>query len=185
MRPPWKRFWVRPCSTSSLRIRDRYRCHRLSGFRQCRAQWIHPPDRPADIPPGRESAGRQHSLLEHVSVEAGYEAIAGCSAGKRGRGRIHRGSRLPVHRPAGIAAAVTRNGDMIDQNGVLVGGSREKLAGILSKKQEIRDLEQKGERKSRPTSSDAKETADRSRKGGAGGRKRTPAAGRGPEPDPT
>ncbi|MFZ5569234.1 MAG: chromosome segregation protein SMC [Thermodesulfobacteriota bacterium] len=38
---------------------------------------------------------------------------------------------------------VTKNGDVISASGIMIGGSQDKLAGILIKKQEIRSLEQR------------------------------------------
>ncbi len=38
---------------------------------------------------------------------------------------------------------VTKNGDVISANGIMIGGSQDKLAGILLKKQEIKSLEQR------------------------------------------
>ncbi|MGM0452708.1 MAG: chromosome segregation protein SMC [Thermodesulfobacteriota bacterium] len=45
------------------------------------------------------------------------------------------------HRRNGFQTIVTKDGDVISDKGIMVGGSKDKLAGILEKKQEIRQLE--------------------------------------------
>jgi len=43
----------------------------------------------------------------------------------------------------GSLTVVTKNGDMISEAGILIGGSQDRLTGILAKKQEIKELEKR------------------------------------------
>jgi len=81
-------------------------------------------------------------LLSHVNVKPGYETISQALLGQ-----VTVVDDLPKAisvwagcNGSGPRAIVTKNGDMISYSGMLIGGSREKLSGILSKKQEIKNL---------------------------------------------
>lgn len=88
------------------------------------------------VPPGN------HRLMQHVAVKAGYEKIAEAFLGhvvvaETLTEALHayraNGDRLTI---------VTRRGDILSRQGVMIGGSPEKLSGILAKKQEIKSLQQ-------------------------------------------
>ncbi len=81
-------------------------------------------------------------LLDHVAVKPGFEALAQKLLGNvimaddlafavkmAGEGKKDR------------AFFVTSDGDMVTPEGFITGGSKDKLSGILEKKQEIRNLE--------------------------------------------
>jgi chromosome segregation protein len=81
-------------------------------------------------------------LLDHLCIKEGYEKIAEAYIGHiLVAGNIHEAyqkynsSDKPV-------TVVTKEGDIISQKGAMIGGSKDKLPGILAKKQELRDLEQ-------------------------------------------
>ncbi len=79
-------------------------------------------------------------LLSHISVKAGFEDIA----------RVILGDviltdtieqAIELFNKNGITQRiVTKNGDVISHQGILVGGSKDKLSGILAKKNEIKEL---------------------------------------------
>lgn len=84
------------------------------------------------------------SLLDCVSVKEGFEAVAEAMlANVLVTGDLD--TALGIWNQSngdGPYAVVTRDGDVITAGGVIIGGSKDKLDGILLKKQEIRDLEQ-------------------------------------------
>ena len=79
-------------------------------------------------------------LLNHISVKSGFEEIA----------RVILGDviltdtieqAIELFNKNGVAQRiVTKNGDVISHQGILVGGSKDKLSGILAKKNEIKEL---------------------------------------------
>jgi len=82
-------------------------------------------------------------LLNYVEVKKGYEDIAGTLLGHivvaddfSEAVTIRNNSN-----GCGPQMIVSKNGDMISYEGIMVGGSQDKLTGILAKKQEIRNLE--------------------------------------------
>jgi chromosome segregation protein len=81
------------------------------------------------------------NLLQHVRIKPGYEKIARTFLGhvivaddidQALNDFNHNNARLTI---------VTRGGDLITRQGIMIGGSKEKLSGILAKKQEIKELE--------------------------------------------
>jgi chromosome segregation protein len=90
-----------------------------------------------DAEPRQNGADR---LIEHVRIEPGYEPV----------GRLLLGPTLvaaDLEAAMATAAAdgtqpvVTMDGDVVLPGGVVIGGSREQLEGILAKKQELKSLE--------------------------------------------
>ncbi len=90
------------------------------------------------VPPG---IGEDRDLLlHHLTVKAGFEAVA--------RGLLNNvvlvdsiGAALEGYRQNGRDATfVTREGDLVSPQGVMIGGSPENLSGILAKKQELKAL---------------------------------------------
>ena len=84
----------------------------------------------------------EHRLLNHVSVKSGYENVAEALLG-------HVAvvddfvSAVEMHNSFGPhQTIVSKDGNMISHQGIMIGGSRDTLAGILSKKNEIRDLKE-------------------------------------------
>jgi chromosome segregation protein len=84
---------------------------------------------------------REGRLLEHVQVRPGYEAIAEALLGHVVVADDLLAAQSIVALNGAYQAVVTRDGDMIAPTGMLMGGSTENMAGILAKKQELRDLE--------------------------------------------
>lgn len=85
-------------------------------------------------------SGNLDRLIHHVSVKAGFEKIAEALFG-------HVVVSDDMNRALEIAknngsfrSIVTRDGDMISAQGIMVGGSKANLSGILAKKQELREL---------------------------------------------
>jgi len=83
---------------------------------------------------------REDLLIQHVTARAGYEKLA-----EELLGRVLVATDLAAARDlraktANQWAVVTLQGDLITAGGVLVGGSRDKLAGILAKKAEVKTL---------------------------------------------
>ncbi|MEN8781900.1 MAG: chromosome segregation protein SMC [Desulfobacterales bacterium] len=92
-----------------------------------------------DRRPAQEDSDR---LLKHVAVKTGYKRIAAAFLGHVVVAEdIHAGLALfnSSHRHTTI---VTKQGDVISRQGIMIGGSKDKLPGILAKKQEIKGLEQ-------------------------------------------
>ena len=82
-------------------------------------------------------------LLNHVSVKDGFEKIAQALLGHVVvTADMHEALAL-FNRNGHMQTIVTKGGDVISHQGILVGGSREKLSGILAKKQEIKSLRKK------------------------------------------
>jgi chromosome segregation protein len=82
-------------------------------------------------------------LLQHVSVKSGFEQIAEAILGhvvvvddiEKGLDVFNRNGTLQT--------VVTQNGDLISHQGIMVGGGKDNLSGILAKKQELKDFELK------------------------------------------
>ncbi len=94
-----------------------------------------------------EDSGSNSYLLNSVVIEPGYEHVAQALLGNvliaadfsdalavwnKGNGN-----------GSGLLTVVTKNGDVVSHQGILIGGSRDKLSGILVKKQEIKELEKR------------------------------------------
>ena len=79
-------------------------------------------------------------LLEQITVKSGYEPIVDALLGHV----VFTGDMAEAiemyNRNGESKTIVTKNGDLISPQGILIGGSKDKLNGILSKKQEIKDL---------------------------------------------
>ncbi len=84
-------------------------------------------------------------LLNHVSVKAGFEKVGEALLGHVTVAE-NMGEALERHasdRGNGTAVVVTKQGDCISHQGIMIGGSQENLAGILAKKQELKELERR------------------------------------------
>ena len=83
---------------------------------------------------------RQKRLLNHVSVKEGFEKVTEALLG-------HVVVTADIEEAIKIfngngawQTIVTKDGDLISHQGIMVGGSKEKLSGILAKKQEIKKI---------------------------------------------
>ncbi|MCG6895026.1 MAG: chromosome segregation protein SMC [Desulfobacteraceae bacterium] len=96
---------------------------------------VHPP-----VPADRLPQGGQQRLLDRVRVKEGFAPVAASLLG-------HvllvddLQQALELHRRNGsYQTLVTMDGHLVSPQGIMTGGSRDKLSGILAKKKEIRDL---------------------------------------------
>ncbi|MDJ0780510.1 MAG: chromosome segregation protein SMC [Desulfosarcinaceae bacterium] len=88
------------------------------------------------------TAPKPARLLDHVRVHPGFEKIAEILLGHVVvADDLTTAQALAAKGKGAYQAIVTRDGDMIAPSGILIGGSTENMAGILTKKQELRDLE--------------------------------------------
>ena len=84
----------------------------------------------------------ENRLLNHVSVKPGFEAMAGVMLGHMAVADSLEAARALYRRNGRVQSVVTRGGDLLSHQGMMIGGSPDKLSGILAKKQEIRALAQ-------------------------------------------
>ncbi|OQY08902.1 MAG: chromosome segregation protein SMC, partial [Desulfobacteraceae bacterium 4572_187] len=83
----------------------------------------------------------QKRLLNHVSVKEGFETVTEALLGHvLVTADIEEA--IKIFNSNGVwQTIVTKDGDLISHQGVMVGGSKEKLSQILAKKQEIKNIE--------------------------------------------
>ncbi|MGD9278980.1 MAG: chromosome segregation protein SMC, partial [Desulfobacterales bacterium] len=83
----------------------------------------------------------QKRLLNHVSVKEGFETVTEALLGHVVvTADIEEA--IKIFNSNGVwQTIVTKDGDLISHQGVMVGGSKEKLSQILAKKQEIKNIE--------------------------------------------
>ena len=79
-------------------------------------------------------------LLNHISVKAGFEKIARAILGDVVLTQNIDDALELFNKNGTFQRIVTKNGDIISHQGILVGGSKDKLSGILAKKNEIKEL---------------------------------------------
>ncbi len=81
-------------------------------------------------------------LLNNVVIESGYEHVAQALLGNVliADDLSDALSAWNKSNGSGPSTVVTKNGDVVSPQGILIGGSRDKLSGILVKKQEIKEL---------------------------------------------
>ncbi|MFO8113187.1 MAG: chromosome segregation protein SMC, partial [Desulfosalsimonadaceae bacterium] len=85
---------------------------------------------------------RAQMLADHVHIRPGFESIIKTMlAGVAVVEDINEAISL-WQTGNGLRKIVTRQGDVVSGKGILVGGSRDQLAGILEKRQEIKQLQQ-------------------------------------------
>jgi len=91
---------------------------------------------------GQKAPDPDKLLLKHVAIKDGFDKVAQALLGHVVvTDDLHEALEL-FNRNGCMQTIVTKGGDVISHQGVLVGGSREKLSGILSKKQELKKLRQ-------------------------------------------
>ncbi len=83
---------------------------------------------------------KERLLLNHVSVKTGFENIAEALLGHVVIADNIEEALAVFNKNGVMQTIVTKNGDIISTQGIMIGGSKENLSGILHKKQEIRDL---------------------------------------------
>ena len=85
-----------------------------------------------------DPAGR---LLNLITVKPGFENVARALLGDVTLTDSLQEAMALFNKNGAVQRIVTKNGDVINQQGILVGGSKDKLSGILAKKHEMRDLQ--------------------------------------------
>lgn len=80
-------------------------------------------------------------LLNHITVKPGFEPVAEALLGHVVVADDMAEALAIFNRNGALQSVVTKNGDLISSQGIIIGGNRENLSGILTKKQELRDLE--------------------------------------------
>ncbi|CAB1056123.1 Chromosome partition protein smc [Olavius sp. associated proteobacterium Delta 1] len=83
-------------------------------------------------------------LLNHINVKAGFEKVAQALLGDVIITETIQQALELFNQNGNVQRIVTKNGDVISHQGILVGGSKDKLSGILAKKHEIRELNRQG-----------------------------------------
>ena len=86
-----------------------------------------------------QSASKQ-LLLNQITVKSGYESIVETLLGHVVFTDNLSEAIEMFNRNGASTTIVTKNGDVISPQGIMVGGSKDKLNGILIKKQELKDL---------------------------------------------
>ncbi len=79
-------------------------------------------------------------LLNHIRVKPGYENIAQVLLGDVILIDTIAEALELFNKNGTIQRIVTRNGEVVSHQGILIGGSKDKLSGILAKKHEIKEL---------------------------------------------
>jgi len=81
-------------------------------------------------------------LLDHVTVKEGFEHIAEVLLGHVMFAENMESAMNLYDNNGGYRTFVTGDGDVISFQGMMIGGSRDNLSGILSKKQELKELQE-------------------------------------------
>jgi chromosome segregation protein len=85
-------------------------------------------------------------LLDQITVKSGYESIVEALLGQVVVTEDMAEAVAMYNRNGESKTIVTRHGDVISPQGILIGGSRDKLNGILTKKQELKDLSRRSKK---------------------------------------
>jgi len=88
-----------------------------------------------------EKSNTQKYLLKHISVKPGFEKIAEFFLGNViVTTNIEEAIKINKSNE-NCRTIVTKNGDIFSRQGIMIGGSKDNLSGILAKKQELKKLE--------------------------------------------
>ena len=85
-------------------------------------------------------------LLNHLTVKPGFEEIAQALLGHVAITESLDEAIELFNRNGSLQTIVTLNGDLISAQGIMLGGSKDKLNGILSKKQEMKNLQRQSKK---------------------------------------
>lgn len=85
----------------------------------------------------------EKQLLNYVTVRSGFEQVANALLGHVVVAENLTEALSLYHSNGFSKAVVTKQGDVVSPQGVMLGGSQDKLSGILQKKHEIKDLKEK------------------------------------------
>ena len=101
----------------------------------------------SDVKPADRGGGNgideERKLLRYVSVKAGFEKAADALLGHVAVAADMTEAMAICRRNGTFQAIVTKGGDVISPQGIMIGGSPDKLSGILRKKSEIKELKEK------------------------------------------
>ncbi|MGD9229159.1 MAG: chromosome segregation protein SMC, partial [Desulfobacterales bacterium] len=87
-----------------------------------------------------DNPASEQTLLNQITIKSGYEPIIKALLGHVVFSENLSEAIEMFNRNGAATTIVTKNGDVISPQGILVGGSKDKLNGILVKKQELKDL---------------------------------------------
>ncbi|MFO7971032.1 MAG: chromosome segregation protein SMC, partial [Desulfobacterales bacterium] len=90
---------------------------------------------------GKENLDAEKRLLNHVSVKQGFEKVTQALLGHVLVTDDIEDAINIFNTNGACQTIVTKNGNLISHQGIMVGGSKEKLSGILAKKQEVKKIE--------------------------------------------
>ncbi|MBW2591193.1 MAG: hypothetical protein JRD71_10845, partial [Deltaproteobacteria bacterium] len=79
-------------------------------------------------------------LLNHVSVKEGFEKITSAFLGHVIVADDIEEAKTIFNSNGALQTVVTKDGDILSHQGLIIGGSKDNFTGIFTKKQEIRDL---------------------------------------------
>jgi len=91
----------------------------------------------------RNAPSPSRLLLNHITVKTGYEKIAQVLLGDVVLTDTIQEALELFNQNGKFQRIVTNNGDVISHQGILIGGSKDKLSGILAKKNEIKALQRR------------------------------------------
>jgi chromosome segregation protein len=87
----------------------------------------------------------EYRLLQYVSVQEAFRPIAEALLGHVAVVPSMLQALELFNRNGKVQTIVTQAGDVVSHQGILVGGSQDKLSGILAKKQELKELQKESE----------------------------------------
>lgn len=90
---------------------------------------------------GAKGPAAEKKLLNHIAVKQGFESMAEAMLGHVAVAEDLSEAMALYHRNGAVQTVVTKGGDLVSHQGIMVGGSSENLAGILLKKKELRELQ--------------------------------------------
>ncbi len=89
----------------------------------------------------RKKPAKANNLLSHISVKSGYETVVESILGHV-IVTANLTDALAQWNKNGVSRSiVTEQGDVISSRGLIIGGSRDKMTGILAKKQELKEVQ--------------------------------------------
>lgn len=84
----------------------------------------------------------EHRLLNHIAIADEFRDIAAAMLGHVAVVPSREEALALFNNNGRVQSVVSLNGDVVSHQGILIGGSQDQLSGILSKKQELRSLEE-------------------------------------------
>jgi chromosome segregation protein len=93
---------------------------------------------------GSKTPNPARLLLNHITVKEGFEKATQALLGDVILTETIQEALDLFNQNGKVQRIVTKNGDVISHQGILVGGSKDKLSGILAKKHEIKELQRRG-----------------------------------------